>query len=155
MWIGASAEDAGLSVIENGIGRIDLGRDDQHGNYRLKFLSPSAGFVAGIGESADGSAVASVAGLDGTVKAQMAALVNHDGKGSFVVGNGLGKPEVAVLTEGANQEGLLQLFSGAGEKMVEAGGTAEGIGVVRAGPEAFKPGYGLLGLPGSYLAGKR
>jgi hypothetical protein len=39
--------------------------------------------------------------------------------------------------------------------MVEAGSTAEGIGVVRTGPEGFKPGMGVLGLPSSYISGKQ
>jgi hypothetical protein len=38
--------------------------------------------------------------------------------------------------------------------MVEAGSTADGIGVVRAGPDGFKPGLGVLGLPSSYISGK-
>jgi hypothetical protein len=38
--------------------------------------------------------------------------------------------------------------------MVDAGVEPGGFGVVRAGPAAFKSGFGLLGLPGSYIAGK-
>ncbi len=39
--------------------------------------------------------------------------------------------------------------------MVEAGVVPQGFGVVRAGPDGFSPGVGLLGLPGSYIAGKK
>jgi hypothetical protein len=38
--------------------------------------------------------------------------------------------------------------------MVAAGVQPGGFGVVQAGPGSFSPGYGLLGLPGSYIAGK-
>jgi hypothetical protein len=38
--------------------------------------------------------------------------------------------------------------------MVEAGVNEANIGVVRAGPASFAPGVGILGLPGSYIAGK-
>ena len=30
-----------------------------------------------------------------------------------------------------------------------------GIGLVKAGPGAFQPGFGPLGLPGSYIQGKK
>ena len=39
--------------------------------------------------------------------------------------------------------------------MVEAGTLDTGIGLVKAGPGAFQPGFGPLGLPGSYIAGKK
>jgi hypothetical protein len=41
------------------------------------------------------------------------------------------------------------------QPLVEAGVDEKGIGVVRAGPEGFKPGMGVLGLPSSYISGKR
>ena len=74
--------------------------------------------------------------------------------GLFAITNGSGQ-SIAELTEGESKGGRLALFSSSGENMVVAGVDAGGFGVVRAGPESFKPGYGLLGLPGSYIAGKR
>ena len=74
-------------------------------------------------------------------------------KGLVNIFNGLGQA-VAALTEGAAAGGLLQLSNSGGEVMVEAGVAAQGFGVVRAGPDGFKPGLGFFGVPGSYIAGK-
>ena len=38
--------------------------------------------------------------------------------------------------------------------MVDAGTVGGPVGRVRAGPGAFKPGYGVRGLPGSFIYGK-
>jgi hypothetical protein len=62
---------------------------------------------------------------------------------------------VAELTEGESKGGRLAIFNSSGENMVVAGVAEEGFGVVRAGPEAFKPGVGILGLPGSFIMGKK
>lgn len=64
------------------------------------------------------------------------------------------KQSIAELTEGETQGGRLALFNSKGENMVVAGVVAGGFGVVRAGPEGFKSGGLLLGLPGSYIAGR-
>jgi hypothetical protein len=48
----------------------------------------------------------------------------------------------------------MRLYNNVGAPMVEAGVNEANIGVVRAGPASFAPGVGILGLPGSYIAGK-
>ncbi len=149
--MGVGAKSVGVSIIQGPQRRIDLGRDPEQGNYRLRFFSQNGKDVAGIGEGSGGGAgVAAIADRDGNLRARM--YVSTADLPLFRIDNT--DMPIAVLTEGANREGLLQLFNSAGARMVEAGGTAEGVGVVRAGPESFKPGYGLLGLPGSYLSGK-
>jgi hypothetical protein len=150
--MGAGTKSVGVSIIQGSERRIDLGRDANQGNYRMRFFSETGKDVAAIGEGAAGGAgVAAIADRDGNIRARMyVSSDNH--RPVFRIDSS--STQIAVLTEGANREGLLQLFNSAGERMVEAGGTAEGVGVVRAGPESFKPGYGVLGLPGSYLSGK-
>ena len=48
----------------------------------------------------------------------------------------------------------MELFNNAGLVMVQAGVNEYNVGVVRAGPAGFHPGVGILGLPGSFIAGK-
>jgi hypothetical protein len=155
VWMGADAERAGVKVNDASDARVDLGFDHRDaGTYTLTFYTADGHSIAGIGESRNNSGGIAVVFGGGIEKAQISS--SSEGKGIVeVLGKDGWRSVLAQLTEGANSEGRLQLFSKSGELMVEAGGTAEGIGVVRAGPEAFKPGYGVLGLPGSYLAGKR
>lgn len=60
---------------------------------------------------------------------------------------------VATLLATKAGNGQLQLSNNAGVTMVEAGVNKNNIGSVRAGPAGFHPGVGILGLPGSYIAG--
>ncbi|MEO6058252.1 MAG: hypothetical protein ABIQ49_15620 [Gemmatimonadales bacterium] len=61
---------------------------------------------------------------------------------------------VLALTTGASGGGLLQLGDASGNSMVEAGTTAEGVGLVRAYPLG-SPGAGLVGMPGTFILGRR
>ncbi len=133
--------------------RIALGRDPEHGNYRLKIASASGVPLAQIGEFLEThGGLAAIYDEKGQWRTGM---FYSDNKGVLTVRGGGGNANIiATLSEGANGGGRLQLMSANGEKMVEAGVTAEHFGVVRAGPESFKPGMGVLGLPGSYIAGK-
>ena len=148
--IGASGARANVIVRENGITRIDAGKDDTAENYRLKIFGSTGTLLAGIGQTTTNTGMAVVSDASGDVKARLLATTQHKGKLSIHNGD----KEIAVLTEGANAGGLLEVYSSGGQTMVAAGVAAEGYGIVRAGPEAFKPGYGVLGLPGSYLTGK-
>jgi hypothetical protein len=145
---------SGVQVLEGGAPRLDLGRDGGSGAYRLKVFGSDGKAVAGIGQNSVGAGTAQVADQSGVVRAVLA--VDDKGHADIYNGSGVG---VALLTEGPSAGGNLTIYGSAGSKagapMVEAGVTAEGIGVVRAGPEGFKPGLGLLGLPGSYIAGKK
>jgi hypothetical protein len=139
----------GFGVREGDQLRIDLGKDLKNGNYRLRFASGDGQGVALIGQAADGRGVAFVG--DGKTRAGMTFINN---KGVFTIFNN-SQQSVAELTEGESKGGRLAIFSSSGENMVVAGAAAEGFGVVRAGPEAFKPGVGILGLPGSFIVGKK
>lgn len=149
--VGAVGDQAGLRVVDAAGIRIDLGRKPDDGHYVLKFFGSGGKVLAGIGQSNGGPGLAFVADATGKVKGRM--YVTGQNKGKFSVSNDA-ETEVGMLVEGAYKGGLLRLSSSGGVPMVEAGVTAEGFGVVRAGPESFKPGYGVLGLPGSYISGK-
>ncbi len=91
--------------------------------------------------------------MGGTPRAAMG--VNVESAKGFVLVTNTSQTEVATLTEGAQAGGLLAISDAGGQPMVEAGVTKEGVGVVRALPEGFKPGYGVLGLPASYISGTK
>ena len=121
-------------------------------NYRALFYRTEGGrVVAGLGQAANGKGIAYVADTEGVHRADLA--VGADGKAKISISDSTAK-DVAVLTEGERSAGLFTLYGSGGQPMVVAGVDAGGFGVVRAGPESFKPGFGLLGLPGSYIAGK-
>ena len=143
---------ASVMVTQGGTTRLSLGRAKQEDRYAL-IVSGSAGkMVAGMGQNLeDGNGVILVADQGGVYKAGLSVLQNNHG--AVAVNNSAGQ-SVAYLTEGANGGGNLTLNGPTGEKMVEAGVASGGYGVVRAGPGSFKPGYGLLGLPGSFIVGK-
>jgi hypothetical protein len=143
---------SGVTVVENDVTRVDLGRDKGKGTYRLKFFTSAGKDVAGIGQSADTNGGLVVI-QDAAGKTRAGMGITPDGKGAISVRNS-SETTIAGLFEGSNKGGLLEIDSSSGQPMVEAGVEAEGFGVVRAGPEGFKPGVGILGLPGSYIAGK-
>lgn len=143
--------NAGLQVLDGGTARIDVGKDEQTKGYRLKILGSGGKTVAGIGQNHLGTGTAQVGDEAGNVKAILS--VGEQSKGIVNIFNANGTAVIAV-TEGAAAGGLLQIMNAGGQPMVEAGVSKEGFGVVRAGPEGFKPGLGLFGLPGSYIAGK-
>lgn len=149
----AEGSSSGVTVEENEVIRLDLGRDKGKGTYRLKFFTNAGTDVAGIGESTETKGgLAVIQDESGRTRASIGVRSGEGGGGIFIH-NSRGTM-VAGLTEGSAKSGLLLINSSAGQPMVEAGVTAEGFGVVRAGPEGFKPGVGILGLPGSYIAGK-
>jgi hypothetical protein len=154
MGIFGSGKGAGVTVLEGGVRRTELGRDGDTGRFRLKIFGRGGAFVAGIGEEATkGGGLAVVNDASGNPRAAMG--VNVESAKGFVLISNTSQTEVATLTEGAHAGGLLAIRDAAGRPMVEAGVTSDGIGVVRTGPEGFKPGYGLLGLPASYISGKK
>jgi hypothetical protein len=67
--------------------------------------------------------------------------------------NGQNGSPIASLVRTANG-GKLELSSSNGELMVIAGTTSSGVGTVRTGPMSRAPG-GLMGVPGSFISGKR
>lgn len=61
---------------------------------------------------------------------------------------------VAAITVGASGGGMIQLGDAAGNTTVDAGTTAQGVGLVRAYPVG-SPGAGLIGMPGTFILGRR
>jgi hypothetical protein len=153
--LGAGARSVGLSVYEGDKMRVDLGNDPTRGNYRLKFFANDGKAMAGIGQTEGGPGLAFVADTGGNIRAKMRMGGEQASsvKGLFEINNG--NTSVAELTEGESRGGRLAIFNTGGENMVVAGVAEGGFGVVRAGPESFKPGYGTLGLPGSFIMGKK
>lgn len=154
MGIFSGGKSAGFSVLEGGTKRVDLGKDEANGRFRLKFFRPGGSLVAGIGEEASsGTGLAVVADQSGNPRAAMGAN-GSSGKGYLVVSNA-SATQVATLTEGERGAGYLQITNSSGMSMVQAGVNEGGYGVVSAGPRHFNPGLGVFGLPSSYIAGKK
>ena len=151
---GASGESSGLVITEDGNKRLELGRRPDKGTYRVLFYQKAGLPVAGIGQSEGGSGLAFVADTNGVIKARMTN--SQDGKGRVNISRTSDGLAIAELTEGVNGGGKLFICSpgGCDPPMVEAG-DAGGYGIVRAGPMGFNPGVGLLGLPGSFIMGKK
>jgi len=144
----SSTRRAGLIVAENDVERIYIGRQPE-GHYAAKFFGKAGTFVAGFGQSRQGTGAALVMDHGGIIKASL--RLDDASKGFVSVSNG--STYVAELTEGKTGGGLLTIGSSSGERMVAAGVQPGGFGVVQAGPASFMTAAGL-GLPGSYIMGK-
>ena len=95
---------------------------------------------------------ASIAVRTGTTPRAGLAL-NTDGTSEMFVANSAGTPVASVRTTSLNS-GKIQLSNGGGESVVEAGMNKNGVGVVIAYPVG-NPGAGLVGMPGTFLLGRR
>lgn len=143
----------GLDLKENEKRRLAAGRIDGK-SYSLQVNNEESKLVAGIGQSVEtGTGSVIVAGKDGTVGVGM--YVQPASNGGIVEVFNASRIGVGSLSASGAGTGQLQLTNASGQTMVEAGVTVDGIGVVRAGPNGFNPGIGFLGLPGSYIAGKK
>jgi hypothetical protein len=151
---GASGQSAGMTVSEDGNPRLNIGRRPDLGTYRALFYSASGQAVAGIGQSQGAAGLAFVADSGGVIKARMTN--SQDGKGRINISQTTDGTSIAELTEGEHGGGKLFICTpgGCDPPMVEAG-DAGGYGIVRTGPMGFNPGVGLLGLPGSFIMGKK
>ena len=130
--------------------KLTGGRFD--GNYSFQ-VRQGSNIVAGMGQATDGHGIALVADPSGSNVVRMEVLGKTNGGIVHVINpNGI---SLASLSATAAGNGQLQLTNASGQTMVEAGVTVDGIGVVRAGPHGFNAGIGFLGLPGSYIAGKK
>jgi hypothetical protein len=146
---------AGLQVLENGEPRVELGRDPvQAGNYRLRVLGKGQKPIASIGQNSEGTGLAYIADTQGQIRAMLAA--SGDKGGLAGIYDPSTQLSIAALMQGDNGGGAMRIWGrGGGQPLVDAGVDEKGVGVVRAGPDGFKPGMGVLGLPGSYISGKR
>jgi len=79
--------------------------------------------------------------------------LNTDGSSEMFVANGSGQTVASVRTTSLNS-GKIQITNPSGQTVVEAGMTPDGVGAVIAYPKG-NPGAGLLGLPGTFLVGRR
>jgi hypothetical protein len=142
---------AGLVIDEKGVTRVDLAKFEESGNFGLKTYDAKRSVDAALGSTEQGSGVVLVA-YDNVVRARMFTPSGRRGTAEVL---NLADQPIATLTEADSAGGLLRIYSAGGEPMVEAIAGAGGFGVVAAGPGAYKSGLGLIGLPGSYIAGKR
>ena len=149
-FLGAEDNKVSLFIHENERKRIDLGRNDK-GQFGLRVYEPGGKLVAGIGQSTAGDGVVTVNDTQGKQRAAM--YVEPKAGGVVEILNTADKSVASIFaTEAGN--GQMRLFNQEGVPMVEAGVNASNVGVVRAGPAGFAPGVGILGLPGSFIAGK-
>jgi hypothetical protein len=146
----AEGKTIGVVVNEAGTTRTRLGTGED--KYTLTIHEKSGNMVAGIGQeqATTGSGAVVVGDQAGVMKAGLQVI---DRRGMVAV-ESTARVGVAILNEGVNGGGHLQIAGPDRQVMVEAGVAKEGYGIVRAGPAAFAPGYGVLGLPGSYIMGK-
>ncbi|HKU17465.1 MAG TPA: hypothetical protein VJQ52_23935 [Steroidobacteraceae bacterium] len=148
--IGAVGTQANVFVMENDQHRINLGRNDK-GRFGLRVYEPGGKIVAGIGQGNGNDGVVTIGDAQGSQRAVM--FVSQGGGGILQVLNKAGNSVGSLYATDAGN-GRMELFNDAGLVMVQAGVNEHNIGMVRAGPAGFHPGVGILGLPGSYIAGK-
>ncbi|HEX5386626.1 MAG TPA: hypothetical protein VFW66_08015 [Gemmatimonadales bacterium] len=132
-------------------------------NQSRTVVAASALADGGFIKARDGTgALETVMGVNGKFAG---FVLRKDGKarGSFDVAED-GKPilnlsnansvTVVALTQEASGGGYLQLGNAAGATTVEAGTTPSGVGLVRAFPLG-SPGAGLVGMPGTFILGRK
>jgi hypothetical protein len=146
--IGTSESEASIKLLEGRVVRAELGKTGTGAHYRLQFLR-SGMPVALLGESLLGEGQVLIADKDNNLRARISI---NGGLGEIATFNKETTP-VAILTEGAHAGGLFKLTSSDGVVMVDAGVSADGVGLVRTGPGSFMTAAGI-GLPGSYIMGK-
>lgn len=151
--LSAFGEYLGVTVYTQSDIRLTLGRRST-GRYGLEVFGKSGKAVAGFGESQAGSGLAMVFDATGLPRAAV-NVESATGSGIASVVDAAGQVVTALRANGSGGSGLLQLRNNADVVMVEAGTLDTGIGVVRAGPGAFQHGLGFLGLPASYIEGKK
>jgi hypothetical protein len=149
----AFGEYADLSVSVGTVTKLDLGRR-RDGRYGFRVFGDSEVIVAGIGESDAGSGVALVADATGQVRATLNCTAGT-ASGEARILDASDRVIASLSGAGLNGSGVLQLRNNADTVMVEAGVLPSGIGAVRAGPGAFQHGLHWIGLPASYIEGKK
>jgi len=147
--VGASGPVVASRILEDGIVRVDLGRQPG-GNYALRFPSLGRGQVAGIGESQAGTGALVIADVAGQRRAS--AEIGAQGQGILFAYNDQ-DTQVASLTESAEGSGLLVLGDAAGDWRVKMGVLDNRYGFTIAGPNVIGPLIPATGLPGSFLLG--
>ena len=149
----AYGEYADLSVKVGSTVKLDLGRRS-NGRYSFRVYGDSDAIVAGLGESDAGSGVAMVADAKGQMRASLSCSAGS-ASGEARIIDGSDQVVASLSGAGVNGTGVLQLRNNADVVMVEAGVLPSGIGAVRAGPGAFQHGLHWIGLPASFIEGKK
>ena len=136
------------AVAAQAIGRVRVGRGSSD-NYGIWVATASGTPVVAVAEAKDGAG--SLSAYDQAGKRSVQA---HGGEGFALFGSS----ETRVVSMGLNADhtdrgllqvsGILQIFDGAGQTMVEAGtSSTKGVGVVRVGPGATCVPQGPLRVP--------
>ena len=131
--------------------RIDLGPTEGP-RHALRLYNKAERVIAGIGQSMVESGVVLIGDEQGKPRFRMSmgSQAANFGKVELVNTEDI---EIATLGVDDRQNGLLQLRNKEGVTMVEAG-TVKSVGIVLAGPGAFRHGLHFVGLPASYIEGK-
>ena len=146
---GANPTNLGILVREKDVQRMLVGKS-MSGHYELSVNASTGQPVAGIGESNGGSGVMTLGNTDGHIKAQM--YLDPKGGGAACLANSGGSCaiELGVGPSGAGQF----IVANAGGKTLVDAGQISGVGVIRAYPLG-SPGAGLVGMPGTFLMGRK
>jgi hypothetical protein len=143
-----------FTVTVNSNRRLELGRRRASGNYGLSTFNAGGKLVAGLGSSTEGSGIALI--FDDLGKTRIALMCEKSlGPGFVDVYDAATRPVASLSGRGDANSGVLLLTNNAGEPMVKAEVFPKGIGAVRAGPGAFQHGVMFVGLPASYIEGKK
>jgi hypothetical protein len=145
-------KQAQLVIREGDHDHIALGRRT-NGRYGLQVYGTNDKVIGYLGQSEAGTGMAAVTDAAGTIKASM-FIHSATGSGRLEVANEAGTMVAAMQAGGGQGISPFQLSDAAGTAIVEAGVTAEGAGVVRAGPEFRNFGVGIVGLVPSMIIGK-
>lgn len=154
-WLRVMSVDAAKPIFtvtdaaegQTTVGRIHVGRGGES-NYGMWVRGGDGKIAAAMGEAKTGGGVVSVRDPAGRPRADLF------GQGGVAVYNTSGKEVVTLNLKGDNTEsgllqlrGIFQLFDAAGQTMVEAGTSPNGVGVVRVGPGAKCVPQGDLRVP--------
>jgi hypothetical protein len=120
----------------------------------------TGGFFKARSKNASREAVVGVVGQYGAVEirdgqgSKRAVLALQDDNQPILGLRNDKNVSAAALRVGGSGAGMLQLGDAAGNTTVDAGTTAQGVGLVRAYPVG-SPGAGLVGMPGTFILGRR
>lgn len=134
---------------KNPLAAVGVSNSDNEGGIEIR--DPGGKLLAKVGSDANRNGNVSVFRDSDRPIASLRA--ENDGGGLVAVWNDQGNA-IASLSKGANG-GVLELTSLGGEPMVQGGVTGAQIGVVRAGPASTPGGIMGVGVPGSFIMGKR
>lgn len=134
---------------KNPLAAVGVSNSDNEGGVEIR--DSGGKLLAKVGSDANRNGNVSV--FRGSERPIASLRAENGGGGLVAVWNDQGNA-IASLSKGANG-GVLELTSLGGEPMVQGGVTGAQIGVVRAGPASTPGGIMGMGVPGSFIMGKR